>query len=90
MVYRRGGPMPVELHDGSVIVLRRIDVYHDPVDRARAAGYLERHRQAGEIVTGLLHLEEEAGDLHELNSTVPGSLVTTRRHSDQAAILEKV
>ncbi|MDZ7842267.1 MAG: 2-oxoacid:ferredoxin oxidoreductase subunit beta [Gammaproteobacteria bacterium] len=88
--YARGASMPVELHDGSTIVLRKVDVDHDPTDRARAFGYLERHREAGEIVTGLLYLEEEAADLHAHNRTAPGSLVNARPRDDQAAILEEI
>ncbi len=88
--YGKGAAMPVRLHDGSTIVLRKVDVDHDPSDRARAFGYLERHREAGEVVTGLLHLEEEHGDLHALNRTVPGSLVDARPRDDQGSILEAV
>lgn len=88
--YRRGKSMPVELHDGSVIVLRKVDVDHDPTDRARAIAYLERHREAEEIVTGLLYLEEEGKDLHALNNTAPGALVDAANHDNHCDILEKI
>ena len=88
--YAKGATMPVRLHDGSTIVLRKVDVDHDPSDRARAFGYLERHREAGEVVTGLLHLEEEGRDFHAVNHTAPGSLVSPRPRQDQSAILEAV
>ena len=86
--YERGKAMPIELHDGSTIVLRKIDVDHDPTNRPGAIAYLERHREAEEIVTGLLYVQPEADDLHRLNKTTPGSLVQTTRHGDEAAILE--
>jgi 2-oxoglutarate ferredoxin oxidoreductase subunit beta len=88
--YAKGAAMPVRLHDGSTIVLRKVDVDHDPSDRARAFGYLERHREAGEIVTGLLHLEEEDKDLHAINRTVDGSLVNARRRGGERVILEEI
>jgi 2-oxoglutarate ferredoxin oxidoreductase subunit beta len=88
--YRKGSAMPVELHDGSTIVLRKIDVDHDPTDRARAFSYLERHREANEIVTGLLYIEEEGRDLHAVNRTVEGSLVDARPRFDHQAILDEV
>jgi len=88
--YPRGGTLRVPLHDGSSILLRKVDVDHDPGDRARAFAYLERHREAGEIVTGLLYVEDENRDLHALNGTVPGSLVNAGQYTDQAAILEEV
>ncbi|MDQ2068657.1 2-oxoacid:ferredoxin oxidoreductase subunit beta [Natronospira bacteriovora] len=59
--YEKGKAMPIELHDGSTIVLRKIDVDHEPTNRAAAIGYLERHREAQEIVTGLLYVNEDHG-----------------------------
>ncbi len=88
--YEKGKSMPIELHDGSVIVLRKVDVDHNPTDRASAISYLERHREAEEIVTGLLYIEEEGSDLHALNGTVSGSLVNASLHEDQRHILEQV
>lgn len=88
--YRKGAAMPVQLHDGSTIVLRKIDADHDPTDRARTFAYLERHREAQEIVTGLLYLEEEGRDMHALNRTIGGSLVNGRRRTDHRAILDEV
>jgi len=88
--YGDGKAMPIQMHDGSTIVLRKVDVDHDPTDRAAAIGYLERHRAAEEIVTGLLYIEEEGRDFHAFNRTVSGSLVNGRSHDDQAAILEEV
>jgi 2-oxoglutarate/2-oxoacid ferredoxin oxidoreductase subunit beta len=87
--YEKGKAMPVELHDGSTIVLRKIDVDHDPTDRARAIAYIERHREAQEIVTGLLYVEEEGKDLHGANNTMPGTLIDAPVHDDHRAILEQ-
>ena len=88
--YEKGKAMPVELHDGSTIVLRKIDVDHDPTNRPGAIAYLERHREAQEIVTGLLYIEEETNDLHANNRSIPQSLVAAREHRDQKAIIEEV
>jgi 2-oxoglutarate/2-oxoacid ferredoxin oxidoreductase subunit beta len=88
--YEKGKAMPIELHDGSTIVLRKIDVDHDPTNRSGAIAYLERHREAREIVTGLLYVEEEGRDLHAGNNTVSGTLVSARGHDDHKAILDEV
>ena len=88
--YEKGKAMPVELHDGSTIVLRKIDVDHDPTNRPGAIAYLERHREAQEIVTGLLYIEEETNDLHANNRSIPQSLVAAREHRDQKAIIDEV
>lgn len=88
--YKKGSAMPVQLHDGSTIVLRKIDVDHDPTDRAHAFSYLERHREANEIVTGLLYIEEDGRDFHAVNETAGGSLVDVRPRKNQRAILDEV
>lgn len=72
--YGTGEAMPVKLHDGSTIVLRKADGAYDPTDRAAAYAYLQSRQAAGEIVTGLLHIDEGRADMHELANTPPGPL----------------
>jgi 2-oxoglutarate ferredoxin oxidoreductase subunit beta len=67
--YDEGEAMPVELHDGSQIILRKVDKDFDPTDKAATYCFLEQHRAAGEIVTGLLHIDESQKDMHEVNQT---------------------
>ncbi len=74
--YAAGEAMPVELHDGSRIILRKADGAFDPTDRVAAFAYLQQRHQAGEIVTGLLHINESQPDMHELANTPPGPLGT--------------
>ncbi len=58
------------MHDGTTIHLRKLDAAHDVTDRAAALTTLERARDAGEIVTGLLYIDREAEELHDtLNTT---------------------
>lgn len=66
--------VPVELHDGSTVILRKIAKDYDPVNRDEAHRYIQSHQQAGEIVTGLLYIHEEQKEFHALNETVPGAL----------------
>jgi len=68
--YNEGEAMPVELHDGSKIILRKVDKQFDPTDKATAWMYLEQQRLAGEIVTGLLYLDEGQQDMHAVNQLV--------------------
>jgi 2-oxoglutarate ferredoxin oxidoreductase subunit beta len=72
--YNEGEAMPVELHDGSKIILRKVDKQFDPTDKATAWMYLEQQRLAGEIVTGLLYLDEGQQDMHAVNQLVPQPL----------------
>ncbi|MCG8435780.1 MAG: 2-oxoacid:ferredoxin oxidoreductase subunit beta [Gammaproteobacteria bacterium] len=68
--YDEGEAMPVELHDGSTVVLRKVAKDYDPTDRAHAYSYLREHQKKGEIITGLLYIDETQADMHELNRSV--------------------
>jgi len=59
----------VTLHDGSRIVLRKVDDDYNPFDANAATAYIRDHQEQGEIVTGLLYMDEEAQDLHAMNNT---------------------
>jgi len=64
-----GEATTVELHDGSHVVLRRIDREYDPTDRIAALRYLAEHSAAGEVVTGLLYIRPGERDFHAMNQT---------------------
>ncbi|MGH8278405.1 MAG: thiamine pyrophosphate-dependent enzyme, partial [Gammaproteobacteria bacterium] len=68
--YEDGAAMPVQMHDGSTVVLRKLARDYDPRDRAAAYAYLHAHQQLGEIVTGLLYVDESQAEMHALNNTV--------------------
>jgi 2-oxoglutarate/2-oxoacid ferredoxin oxidoreductase subunit beta len=66
---RDGEAVPVVMHDGSRIVLRKCHAGYDPTDRAAASAYIQEHMKQGEYLTGLLHVEPSQGEFHELNGT---------------------
>ena len=68
--YDVGDAMPIKLHDGSTIVLRKIDKDYDLTSRASAFKYLRQRFNAGEITTGLLYLDESRAEMHELLGNV--------------------
>lgn len=68
--YEEGDTMPIRLHDGSKIVFRRVDKDYDPTSRAAAFTFLRASVNAGEIITGLLYIDEETGDMHDLSGSV--------------------
>lgn len=72
--YKEGSAMPVELHDGSKIVLRKVDRVYDPTSRAAAFGYLRERFNAGEITTGLLYINESRKEMHEVMGNVEAPL----------------
>ena len=68
--YKEGYTMPIKLHDGSKIVFRRVNRDYDPTSRAAAFSFLRDSINAGEIMTGLLYIDEETGDMHDLSGSV--------------------
>jgi 2-oxoglutarate ferredoxin oxidoreductase subunit beta len=70
VAYDEGEAMPVELHDGSKLVFRKVDKGYDPTSRAAAFSFLRDSVNAGEIITGLLYIDEETGDMHDLSGSV--------------------
>jgi 2-oxoglutarate/2-oxoacid ferredoxin oxidoreductase subunit beta len=54
----------VAQHDGTVLRLRKLHTDYDPTDRASAMNYMNKHAALGEIVTGLLYVNQDATDLH--------------------------
>ncbi len=55
----------VAQHNGSVLKLRKLAADYDPTQRMAAMGYLQERQAAGEIVTGLLYLDDDPDDLHD-------------------------
>lgn len=67
--YGEGETVAVTLHDGSTIVLKKADPDFDPTKRSAALAYLERHRDQGQIPTGLLFIDEHWPEMHEIAGT---------------------
>ncbi len=60
--------------DGGTMRLRKLHADFDPRDRRAAMNHLQTLQAAGEIPTGLLYLDPQAGDLHAALNTVPRAL----------------
>lgn len=67
---------PVTLHDGSRIVLRKTSPDYNMTTRNAAWSYIQDHHKKGEIITGLLFLDDATADLHKHNNTVAQPLST--------------
>ncbi len=90
--YAEGEALPVVMHDGSRIVLRKIDASHDPTSRSAAAAHVQERMKAGEYLTGLLYVEPSESDFHALNQTPdePLNAIPYERLSPGAKALEKI
>ena len=63
------GITAVPMHDGSVVRFRSLPEEYDPTDRSSVTEYLHDRTSVGEVVTGLLYVNESVDDMHELNNT---------------------
>jgi 2-oxoglutarate/2-oxoacid ferredoxin oxidoreductase subunit beta len=68
--YEPGTVETVTQHDGSMLRLHKLATNYDPHDRISALTYLQQRHAAGEVVTGLLFVEADHGDLHAFLDTV--------------------
>ena len=72
--YDEGEMLPVELHDGSRVLLRKIAKDYDATNRGAAIEYIRARQRNGELVTGLLYIDESQPDMHDINGTVSAPL----------------
>jgi 2-oxoglutarate ferredoxin oxidoreductase subunit beta len=90
--YDPGQAIEIEQHDGSVLRLRKLDAAYDPRDRIAAMNLIQQRQARGEVVTGLLYVDAEAGDLHGHLNTVdtPLNALGVSELSPGAANLDKI
>ncbi|MGI9246519.1 MAG: hypothetical protein ACR2I8_07455 [Steroidobacteraceae bacterium] len=70
--YDAGELLPVQMHDGSQIRLRKLDAAYDPTHRGKAFEFLRSRLREGEHVTGLIFVSQSAHpDMHEMMGTSP-------------------
>ena len=72
--YADGAAQTVQMHDGSLVRFTKVPADYDPTDRLAAYQYLQEHQARGEIPTGLLHIDESKGDMHDELATCEGPL----------------
>ncbi|MFV0477383.1 MAG: 2-oxoacid:ferredoxin oxidoreductase subunit beta [Parahaliea sp.] len=64
--YKSGQSQEVTMHDGSVLHLYKLSDELDPFDRISAMLALERFRSENKILTGLIYMDKQSRDLHEV------------------------
>ncbi len=67
--YAEGSVEDIVMHDGSHISLRKLDKDWDPLDRSSAMNAVLNSKLKSEILTGLLYLNPDTSDLHDLIQT---------------------
>jgi len=63
--FEPGSFTEIDQHDGSVLRLRKLEAGFDPRDRLAAINRVLEHQARGELLTGLLYVDPDAGDLHD-------------------------
>ncbi len=67
--YAAGTSSQVSLHDGSVMHLQKLAEDYDPRDKITALDNLQRHNADGKVLTGLLYVDPDASDTHDVLAT---------------------
>jgi 2-oxoglutarate/2-oxoacid ferredoxin oxidoreductase subunit beta len=68
--YDEGTSTLVEMHDGSVIKLKKLDNNYDPTDKYAALRLLENAHDNQEFITGLIYLNEERPSFPEVEKLI--------------------
>ncbi len=90
--YPPGSVKIVEQHDGTQLVLRKLNAEYEVNDRVAAMTFLQSHAAKGQIVTGLIYLDVEAEDMHRNLNTVAAPLngLAEKELCPGSAALEKI
>jgi 2-oxoglutarate ferredoxin oxidoreductase subunit beta len=67
--YPAGSSQEVTLHDGSVVHLQKSDENLDIHSRRSALKMIKDYKAENKILTGLLHMDADSQDLHEIVGT---------------------
>jgi 2-oxoglutarate ferredoxin oxidoreductase subunit beta len=67
--YEEGTTQDLTMHDGTVIRLNKVSNEWNPLDRFSAINAMQKAKAEGEILTGLLYMNSDHKDLHELLNT---------------------
>ncbi|MGH1540881.1 MAG: 2-oxoacid:ferredoxin oxidoreductase subunit beta [Arenicella sp.] len=65
-----GSTQTVTLHNGDNVQLHKTDDSYDPTQRDHAIKTLLEHKQQDKLLTGLIYVDPDTADLHEMLNTV--------------------
>ena len=90
--FAEGEVVNVEQHDGTVIRLRKLKSDYDATNRIAAMNYVQQHHAKGEVVTGLLYVDTEAGDMHEHINTTDTAFnkLTSKQLCPGTSVLDRI
>ncbi len=69
VAYAEGTTATVALHDGSRLVLNKLDAHHDARDADAALMAIRTNAAKGTVATGLLYIDQSQQDMHDILAT---------------------
>ena len=67
--YAEGTRESVTMPDGSILQLYKVDADYDPYDRIGALTYVQKMHEEGQVATGLLYVDPDAVECHDILET---------------------
>jgi 2-oxoglutarate ferredoxin oxidoreductase subunit beta len=64
--YKEGEVIDVTMHDGSTVVLKKLERDYDPTNRSRAIELLEEANRKNWLITGLIYIDTEQPSLFDI------------------------
>jgi 2-oxoglutarate/2-oxoacid ferredoxin oxidoreductase subunit beta len=74
--YEEGSATPVTMHDGSTLVLRKLESSYNTTDKVEAIRTLHETVRRGEFATGIIYLQPDSTDFLSLLNLVDEPLAT--------------
>ena len=90
--YEEGSVESLKMHDGSMIQLHKIAKDWDPMNRISAMNAVQNARTKGELLTGLLYMNPDCQELHQIieTSEKPLNSMTEAELCPGSAVLESL
>jgi len=90
--YEEGSATPVRMHDGSTLVLRKLEASYDTTDKLEAIRTLHETVRRGEFATGIIYLQPDSTDFVSMLNLVDEPLATLpqARTRPPRAVLDEI
>jgi len=90
--FEEGTVKEVEMHDGSLIILKKLERDYDPINKWNALQILEDAQVNNWLITGLIYVKEDEPALYELYNLpeTPLSRLTEKDLRPKADTLENI
>lgn len=74
--YEEGTTVPVKMHDGSTLLLKKLDASYDPTDKLEAMRLLHETNRRGEFATGVIYVQPDGVDFLSMLNLVDEPLAS--------------